>query len=147
MDSSAPAAVDPSWLRRAVRWCVRWRLALGLLAVLAVFLLSSFPNSRPPRIRGLDKAEHIVEYFAVALLFLNVATRGYTRMRPQGLVWAWVAVVALSLLDETFQRWVPGRSFDLWDITAAACGGLVAVGGVMLAHVILAQPTHRDNAP
>jgi len=83
----------------------------------------------------------------VALLFLNVATRGYTRMRPSGLAGAWLAVVALSLLDEAYQRWVPGRSFDLWDVAAAASGGLVALGGVMLAHAVLERPARRNGAP
>jgi len=144
MEPSAElGAAGASWPRRCLRWCVRRRALLGLLAVALVFALSSIPNTHPPRFRGLDKAQHIVEYFAVGLLFLNVATRGYTRLRPPALLGAWLGLVALSLLDETYQRWVPGRSFDLWDVTASAGGGLAAVGTVLLAHAVLTRPARR----
>jgi VanZ family protein len=135
-----PALAVESWPRRLLRWCVRWRHGLGLLAVLAVFMLSSIPNTHPPRIRGLDKMQHVGEYFALGLVFLNVATRGYARLRLPALLGTWLAVVAVSLVDETYQRWIPGRSFDLWDVAASATGGLVALGVAVLLHVVALQP-------
>ena len=143
MQPAQPALAAESWPRRLLRWCVRWRHGLGLLAVLAVFALSSIPNTHPPRIRGLDKAQHIVEYFALALLFLNVATRGYARLRLPALLGAWLAVIAVSVLDETYQRWIPGRSFEPWDVAASAAGGLAALGGVLLAHAVAARPARQ----
>lgn len=137
------SAAGASWPRRAWRWCAQHRMLLGLLAVGLVFALSSIPNKHPPRIRGLDKLQHIAEYFAVTLLFLNATTRGYTRLRPLALLGAWLGIVGLSLLDETYQRWIPGRSFDLWDVAASASGGLAAVGAVLLVHAVLAHPERR----
>jgi VanZ family protein len=128
------------WPLRLLRWAGRRRLVLGLLAVATVFALSSIPNTHPPRIHGLDKAQHIVEYFALGLLFLNVATRGLSRVRPLALAGAWLASIAVSLADESYQRWIPGRSFDLWDVAASATGSLAALGTVLLAYAVLARP-------
>lgn len=134
--SAAPTAASPSWVRRAVQWCVRWRYGLGLAALLAVFVLSSIPNTQPPRVHGLDKAKHVAEYFAVALLFVNVATRGFVRVRPAPLLAAWAAVLLVALADETYQRWVPGRSFDWWDVIASGTGGLAAIVAIVLLRVV-----------
>lgn len=138
--SAEPSAAVESWPRRAGRWCVRWRLGLGLAAVLAVLALSSIPNTLPPRVHGLDKAKHLVEYFAVGLVFLNIATRGFARVRPGAVLLAWGAVLLLALGDETYQRWVPGRSFDGWDVLASATGGLAAVLTVLVLRALAAQP-------
>jgi len=141
--SARSHAAPASWPARVLRWCVRWRHGLGAVALVTVFALSSIPNTRPPRFLGIDKAEHVVEYFAVALLFLNVATRGFTRVQPVGLLGAWAGVVLTSLLDETYQRWIPGRSFDLWDTASSALGGLAAVVAVLLAYAVMVRPARR----
>jgi VanZ family protein len=135
-----PDLVRATPLQRLRQGCLRWRYALGALALLAVFALSSIPNSHPPRIRHLDKAEHVVEYFLLALLFLNIATRGYARIGGLRLLGAWLAVLATTVLDESYQRWIPGRSFDLWDMAASGAGGVIAVGTVLLAHALQARP-------
>jgi VanZ family protein len=132
MVSPAPSVAAAAWPARVLRWAVRWRYALGALAVLMAFALGSIPNAHPPRFRGLDKLEHVAEYFCVGLLFLNVATRGFTRLRPAALFAAWLAVGALSFLDESWQRNIPGRSFDRWDIAASSLGGLIALLAVLL---------------
>jgi VanZ family protein len=130
------AAVPDPWHRRLLRWAYRWRHGLGLLAVLAVFAISTIPNTHPPRVRGLDKAQHIVEYFLLGLVLLNLATRGFTRVQLRRAALAWLGLVGISLLDETWQRWVPGRSFDRWDVAASAAGGLAAVGLVLVGHAL-----------
>ncbi len=45
---------------------------------------------------------------------------------------AWLALVGVATLDELYQRWVPGRQFDGWDLAASATGGLLAVVLVLL---------------
>lgn len=135
---SSPAAIP--WPQRVLRWCVRWRLGLGLLMVVTVFALSSIPNRHPPRVHGLDKAQHVVEYFLVGLVFLNVATRGFARVRAGTLLGAWGTLLVVAMLDESYQRWIPGRSFDLWDLAASATGGLVALATALLLRAVVPQP-------
>jgi len=138
--SAQSTAVPDPWHRRLLRWGFRWRYGLSLLAVLTVFAISSIPNSHPPRIRGLDKAQHIVEYFTVGLVLLNLVTRGFTRVHLLAVSLAWLGLIGISLLDESYQRWIPGRSFDKWDVAASATGGLAAVGLVLVAHALLSRP-------
>lgn len=125
------AMVTTGW-RRIRDWGGRKRFWLGLLAVLGVFALSSIPNTLPPRVHGLDKVKHVIEYFCVGLVFLNVATRGFTRWRSGALIAAWLALVLLGLVDETYQRLIPGRSFDWKDWLASASGGTLAGATVLL---------------
>lgn len=125
------AVLPASPLGRAWQWCVRWRYVLGALAVVVVFTLSSIPNVRPPRVRGLDKAQHVVEYALLALVFLHVATRGFVRARASTLGAAWLAGLAVAVLDETYQRWVPGRRFDPWDAFASSVGVTLVVAAVL----------------
>lgn len=138
-----PSVASDSWIQRILRWCARWRLALGLVAVVTVFSLSSLPNTHPPRFHGLDKAQHLLEYFALGLVFLNVASRGFSRLRPGALVGAWGVLLLVALLDETYQRWIPGRSFDWYDMLASATGGLTAILGVALLRLIVLQPSRE----
>jgi VanZ family protein len=138
-----PTFAPNPWLARLFRWCVRRRFPLGAVGLLVVFAFASIPNTRPPLFRGLDKLEHVVEYGALTLLFINAATRGFTRVRGRGLLLSWVTAVCVSLLDENYQRLIPGRSFDLRDVAASASGGLIAVGTVMLAYAVLGRPARE----
>jgi VanZ family protein len=130
-----PAAVAAPWpyalARRALRLCVQRRHGLVLLALIGVLALSSIPHTQPPRMHGLDKLKHALEYFLVGLVFLNLATRGFVRLAPGRVLGAWLMLLALAVLDETYQRWVPGRSFDWRDVAASATGGLAAVAAVL----------------
>jgi len=144
-DPAESVAVLPaSPVVRAWQWCVRWRYVLGVLAVVTVFSLSSSPNVRPPRVRGLDKAQHVVEYVLLALVFLNVATRGFVRVRASTLGAAWLTGLAVAVLDETYQRWVPGRRFDPWDAFASSVGVTLAVLAVLV--LCLLWPRLRSRA-
>jgi VanZ family protein len=151
-----PAAVAAPWpyalARRALRLCVQRRHGLVLLALIGVFALSSIPHIQPPRVHGLDKLKHAVEYFLVGLVFLNVATRGFARLHAGRVLGAWLVLLALAVLDESYQRWVPGRSFDWRDVAASATGGLAAVaallawrlGKLLRARLAPAVPTAAD---
>ena len=125
-------ATRPSLLAKTWQWGVRWRFALGLAAIATVFLLSSIPNARPPRIRGLDKFQHVVEYFLLTLVFLNVTTRGFVHWRWGAYLATGLAAVALAAVDETYQRFVPRRAFDLWDVAFSSLGVLLAMAGALL---------------
>ena len=101
---------------RISAWC--W-LCAGFL-VLQIFSLSSLPfELREP----FDKVFHVLAYGSLAMM-LWIATDG---RRPVLLV---AGVMALGLVDEIRQSFIPTRSADLMDFLADAFAA-AAVGGLM----------------
>jgi len=102
-----------------------------LLAALVVFQL--FYLGAQPFAAGLipspwDKGAHLVVYSAIAtLLWFGSAGRA-----PLAVV---AAVIAIGVLDEWHQAYLPGRSADLLDLLADAC----AASGTVLFLLLRAQ--------
>ncbi|MBB3764054.1 VanZ family protein [Sphingomicrobium lutaoense] len=95
-------------------------LALALLLVIGMSLL---------RIVTPAERSHLIEYAGVALLMREAlrerAARGLTVATPEPLVFA--AVLAVGIVDETFQWIMPHRSFDLRDIIVDAVAALLGL--------------------
>jgi VanZ family protein len=108
----------------AVQRLVRWLPAAAWLIV--IFGLSSIPSHGPPRfdLVGLDKVAHLTEYGVLGFLVARAAAPGAGG-------WAFlVSILAGALvgsLDETYQRSVPGREVDVFDLLADTVGA--GVGG------------------
>ncbi|MDH5753431.1 MAG: VanZ family protein [Deltaproteobacteria bacterium] len=113
----------PGWGLRLLQH----RRSLVVVSTLAVFVMSSVPVSRPPRIPGLDKIVHITEYFLVGLSYLNLATSGFRRLPWKTGVTYLLLVVCLGSIDEFYQSFVPRRTSDWRDIIADTIGGLLAL--------------------
>ncbi len=95
---------------------------LWIVALLLVIAGSLLPGSSLP-IRELnyyhvnDKVLHFLAYGVLAFL------PALHERRP-ALVGLVAAVVLIGVLLEFGQRWSPGRTFDLADMAANACGAL-----------------------
>lgn len=103
--------------------CPWWIVACRLLLLAAIILLvvgSLTPAQHVPAVTVQDKVLHFVAYAVVAILaMLSIRS---PRHRMIGLA----ALVLLGIALELAQVFVPGRSFDLWDL--AANGGGVLIG-------------------
>ena len=109
----------------------------------AVLALSSIPDlGRPPvRILAADKIAHFVEYG----IFAWVAFRSFSNIdRNYPLVRAFLLsvtfILAFAILDEYYQRFVPGRHFDIYDL-------LTDAGGAILVLLLIWMRKKREQAP
>jgi VanZ family protein len=101
-------------------------LALSIFWAGVIFYLSSKSSLPTPKLfPGQDKLFHMVAFGMLAFFSLGAmrpAASGY-RSRQ---VWFTVVLVTLyGLLDEFHQYYVPGRSVEVYDALADACGGLL----------------------
>lgn len=101
----------------------------GLTALVLTLPGEMLPWTRPwwlPSVLepGLDKLVHFGLFAVLAALFVRLL-----KSRRSGRTWLAALAVCLpyALILELSQIWVAGRSFDPWDLTAAAMGVLLAV--------------------
>jgi len=102
---------------------------LAFVYALAVIAVSSLPTSRLPDLGGheIDKLLHFVQYAVLGYL----VSRGWGPGRPAGnrRIGSWlpaVILLAFAALDESHQRWIPGRSVEFWDWVADSAGVMVS---------------------
>ena len=94
-----------------------------MLIYLVIFLLSSQPaGSLPANIP--DFIPHFLEYFALALFFIQVFPKPG---RWSCLACAFLALAAMGLLDEWHQLAVPSRVFSLLDWLYDMAGALAGL--------------------
>lgn len=96
-------------------------LFVALLAWLLVAALS--PEPRGPSL-GLDKANHVAAFAALALTGLLAGAR-----RAPSAAWLAFGLLGLGIAIEIAQAHVPGRSPELLDVLADAAG--IAAGMVV----------------
>jgi VanZ family protein len=100
---------------------------IPLIAWLAlIHLFSSIPGRYLPHlsIPYADKIFHIAEYFVLVLLMMRAFENSYFNVSlAKSAVLAIIISLCYGTLDELFQRSVPGRAFDIFDIFAD-CSGL-----------------------
>ena len=107
-----------------------------MLWVVVIYFLSAIPNIqqiyRLPL--GVDKLVHAVFYFILCWLvwraFYHQGT--FPMLRKSALLGAFIFCVTFCVLDEYHQRFVAGRSSDLYDVFAASGGALLFVAIVSL---------------
>ena len=99
----------------------------------AVIALSSIPNLNPPEIKVLaaDKVLHFIEYGIFALLaFRSFSNFGNNAPINRALFLSAAFLCLFAVFDEYYQRFIPGRHFDIYDI-------ITDVGGAMLVLLLL----------
>ena len=78
-----------------------------------------------------DKLLHVSEYLVLAVLLARALNNGIRRpVAAPRLLLTWSLCVAYAVTDEIHQMFVPGRSPDVRDAVADACGA--ALGLLML---------------
>lgn len=100
----------------------RW---LAVIFAAVVIALSSLPGPSLPDLGGfsLDKVLHFSQYAVLGYL----VTRGWGPGRDPGSssTGSWllgILLLCFAALDEFHQKWIPGRSVELLDWLADACG-------------------------
>lgn len=97
-----------------------------------LFALSSWPS--PPGLpAGVDKELHWVLYSGLSALVLRALARRDWRSVGWGRTFAAVIVAAAyGATDEYHQSFVPGRSAEVADLVADACGAAAAAIAIRL---------------
>ncbi|MBU0984979.1 MAG: VanZ family protein [candidate division Zixibacteria bacterium] len=112
-----------------LRTFVRYHLPL-ILYSLAILLVSSIPNFRVPLVpfHGADKVAHFLEYAVFAALCFRSFVHLSARITRNGAFWCSVGFLLLfALVDESVQRFTPGRQSDLVDYVTDLLGGLLVL--------------------
>jgi VanZ family protein len=109
-----------------------WGPAILQMAIIFGFSSLSDPGPIPGAVS--DKGGHIVGYVILSVLLLRALSGG----RLAGVTWrtALLAIVWATLYgvsDEFHQRFVPGRTADVFDVMADATGACIgsAFGGLL----------------
>ena len=102
-----------------------WGPVLAQMAL--IFIASSIPNLQHLHGNISDKAGHGIGYAILGALLLRALARG----RRAGVTWrtvllAMLCATAYGVSDEFHQRFVPGRSSDVYDVLADAVGAAAA---------------------
>ncbi len=101
----------------------------ALLFYVLVFWLSSQDLGIDLPGRGLDKLAHFAE-FSILGFFLSLGFfRSFSLGRSAGIILVLATGLALSVLDEFHQSFVPRRSSEVWDALADLAG---IVAGILV---------------
>jgi|SRR6185312_3201790 len=116
MSIAAPSRFSPRTITRV----------LFALAAAAVTVLSLLPQRDLPKVAVSDKVEHVVAYFALAIL------GSFGLRERRSLLLLFVLLCAMGGIIELLQAFSPGRSPDVVDAIADGAG---AAAGVLIAVV------------
>ena len=92
--------------------------------------LSSIQNVkfRPVRMIAFDKIVHFIEYSIFAFLAFRSVSNISNRLNLNKSLLLSVLVVSLFAWgDETYQRFVPGRQFDVYDLLTDVLGSILVM--------------------
>jgi VanZ family protein len=106
------------------------RPAWALVAAwaLLIFVLSSIPGTAfppAPLFPGIDKVAHAGIYAVLGALACVAVRTTWTIRGPSSVLLASVLALSYGVTDELHQRFVPGRSPDVYDVAADGLGALV----------------------
>jgi VanZ family protein len=89
----------------------------------AIFSVSSVPG--PPTPGGSDKLLHVLAYLGLAVVVVRALAGGLPRRIGLAIaVTALLITIGYGATDEVHQRFVPGRSGEVYDFVADAAGAL-----------------------
>ena len=95
-----------------------------------IFTLSSLQMPSGPSRIGLDKVAHLFVFATLAALLARALSGGGSGIQPsRAVMWAIALATLYGASDEFHQRFVPGRSSDVFDLAADAAGACVGALG------------------
>ncbi len=142
---SAATATPLTTLPRAsvgthVRFAVRLATACLLAYWLGIFLLTHLPSSAIPRLLWSDKVYHAGAFAGLSfLLCWALPTRLGSNARLRQMLLAALIAIAYGSIDEFTQKFIPGRSCDIWDLAADAVGALIGVTCYLAMRTLMVQ--------
>lgn len=80
------------------------------------------------RFLATDKLIHFVEYGIFALLaFRSFSHVGSVSPVNRAMLFSALFICVFAVFDEYYQRFIPGRFFDVYDILVDVCGALLVL--------------------
>lgn len=92
-----------------------------------VFFFSAQPQLPGAPSPMLSVAAHFAEYAILTLLLLRAVSQEGRGQPREAVLWALAIAGLYALSDEFHQAFVPGRTFDVWDLAWDLAGAGVAV--------------------
>ncbi len=111
-----------------------------LLYAAAILTVSSLTELQTPEVKGveLDKLAHLLEYAIFAFLTFRSFCRWELRLVSRhAFLFSALFLTLFAALDEIFQKFIPGRHSEVWDILADLLGALL---------VLVLMELHRRKA-
>jgi len=125
-------------LTRVLRW------APPIFYMGFIFFASSVPGDELPSWGFWDKAEHLLAYSVLGVLFLIPAAEARLALvTPRTGALAVVLATLYGAFDEIHQAFTPGRSPDIHDLFADFLGATAGVLVVLLLRFVVTRLTVR----
>lgn len=125
---------------------VRNQLPAIFWAIL-IFFLSSIPGDLIPlpNINQFDKILHLIIFFFFGLLIYRAFNLFWTAtsFSLSRAIFTLLTVTVYGILDEIHQKFVPGRTPDIWDATADTTGGILAI---LLIYFVMLRKDRRNKS-
>jgi VanZ family protein len=122
------------FLTRVLRW------APPIFYMGFIFFASSVPGDALPAWHFWDKAEHLLAYSVLGILFLfPLAEARLALVTPRTGAIAVVLATLYGAFDEIHQIFTPGRSPDVRDLLADFLGATVGVVVVLLVRLVVTR--------
>lgn len=124
--ATGPTAVAKGWRLSGLSLMIRIATICLCLYWLAIFVGTHLPQSSLPSLRLSDKLLHAGAFAGLAFLLAWAVPTGKALRHAMFVI---LIAVAYGCIDELTQKFIPGRTCDLWDLLAdsiGACLGLAA---------------------
>ncbi len=121
----------------------KYHLPLVLYAAL-IIIISSISHLKQPQLKffSVDKLAHFIEYSLLALLTYRSFSHFSSKVSVfQALIRSVGFVTLFALLDEFYQRYIPGRFFDYYDIIFDLLGAYLVIGYLAYKHKTINSTT------
>lgn len=100
---------------------------LWLMAILVATLTPGEQLPKTPDVIGFDKLVHLTLFLILTFLWNRVGRAGTNqKLNTKKIITNYLVFgIGFAILVEYLQRFIPGRSFDLWDMLANIAGGAI----------------------
>jgi len=106
---------------------------IALIYAILIFIISSIPQITPPSLgfKLEDKVYHFIEYSIFSFLLFLAFSKARTDFFKKNLfLLSSLIGIIYAYSDEFHQRFVPGRTYDLYDFLAD-CLGIILIQAIL----------------
>lgn len=100
---------------------------LWLLAILVATLTPGEQLPETPDVIGFDKLVHFSLFFILTFLWYRAGVKNRKeKLNKRNFITNYLVFgIGIAILVEYLQQFIPGRSFDWWDMVANIAGGAI----------------------
>ena len=117
-----------------------------VLWCLLLIMISSIPNVPIPKIKALhssirlDYVIHFLEYFILSLFFMFWRMDTDSELKFKKILLFIVLGMSFALLDEVYQKLIPGRKFNIIDFMYDSIGFSIGIFSIFLITIVKNKP-------